>query len=569
MRISATLAGHFVRPMNVQRLVCAAALAVGATTVTTTTGAQALTPVQRTRIDSVFASFDGTTRPGCAVGVGQGGVSLYERAYGMSDLQHGVPLSPQSIFHVASVSKQFAAFAVALLAQDGKLSLDDDVRKHIPELPSYGHTITLRHLIYHTSGIRDQWELLGMAGWRYPVDLFTQDDVLDIVSRQKELNFTPGDEYLYSNSGYSLLAMTVQRVSGKSLREFSDERIFKPLGMARTHVHDDHAMIVPGRTSAYEAGPGGWKISIPSFDTHGATSLFTTVGDLLKWQHNFEAMTVGTSALMKDALTSAVLNNGKPANYGFGISIEKFRGTEAFGHGGADAGYRADIVRFPQHHLEVAVACNFAEATPNVHSRAVAGVVLEGKLDPAPVAAAVAGKPVALSASRLAQLAGTYKARTNDQVLLLSAKEGTLVIDNYGIPMQPVDDRHFTVFATPVEFTGEANAIPTGIEVAALGASMVRMPAFSPRAAGLAQYVGEYWSDELRVSYRVSLKDSTLVLHPFKQSSQPLRPAFVDAFVSGQAGTVRFTRTKGVVTGFRLTGGRTRNMAFVKSRAAR
>ena len=366
---------------SMMKLSALVGLAIG---ISATAAAQTLTPVQIKRIDSVFAQFDGTNRPGCAVGVGQAGLPTYLRGYGMSDLQHGVPITPQSIFHVASVSKQFTAFAVGLLAQDGKLSLDDEVRKYIPELPDYGKKITLRHLIYHTSGIRDQWELLGMAGWRYPDDLFTQEDVLDIVVRQKELNFSPGDEYVYSNSGYSLLAIIVQRVSGKSLREFADLRIFQPLGMANTHVHDDHAMIVPGRTSAFEMGPSGWKISIPDFDTHGATSLFTTVGDLLKWQHNFEAMTVGSPALIKDALTSVVLNPGKPANYGFGISIEKYRGAEAFGHGGADAGYRADVVRFPAHHLEIAVACNFAEATPNTYARAVADIVLEGKLLPRP-----------------------------------------------------------------------------------------------------------------------------------------------------------------------------------------
>ena len=326
---------------------------------TTTVGAQALAPGQIMRIDSVFAQFDGTNRPGCAVGVGQGGVPLYTRGYGMSDLQQGTPITPRSIVHVASVSKQFAAFAIGLLAEDRAISLDDPVRKYIPELPEYQKPITIRHLIYHTSGIRDHWELLGMAGWRYPDDLFTQEDVLDIVIRQKALNFSPGDEYVYSNSGYSLLAMIVQRVSGKSLREFSELRIFQPLGMTSTHVHDDHSMIVPGRTSAFVMGPSGWKLSVPNFDTHGATSLFTTVGDLLKWQHNFESKVVGSPGLIKDALTSAILTNGKPANYGFGISIEKYRGAEGFGHGGADAGYRADVIQFPAHHLEIAVACNF------------------------------------------------------------------------------------------------------------------------------------------------------------------------------------------------------------------
>ncbi len=529
--------------------------------------AQTLTPLQIKRIDSVFAQFDGTNRPGCAVGVGQSGVPLYARGYGMSDLQHGVPITPGSIFHVASVSKQFTAFAIGLLAEDGKVSLDDPVRRYIPELPDYGKPITLRHLIYHTSGIRDQWELLGMAGWRYPDDLFTQDDVLEIVIRQKELNFSPGDEYVYSNSGYSLLAMIVQRVTGKTLREFADLRIFKPLGMTSTHVHDDHAMIVPGRTSAFEMGPSGWKLSIPDFDTHGATSLFTTVGDLLKWQHNFEAMTVGSAGLIKDALTSAVLTSGKPSNYGFGISIENYRGTEAFGHGGADAGYRADVVRFPAHHLEVAVACNFAEAAPNTYSRAVADIVLEGKLEPRVTEAKRAS--VAVTPARLEQLAGAYKASTSDQVFVLSLKDGKLVIDNFGLALEPVDESHFTIFGTPVEFAGPARAKPVAVKIAATGDSMLRMPTFKASVKQLAEFAGSYWSEELRVSYRIEFKDSVLVFHPFKHPARPLQPAFTDAFVAGSAGTVRFVRTKGVVTGFRLTGGRVRNVGFVKGREPR
>ncbi len=529
-----------------------------------TTGAQAqsLTPDQIRRIDSVFAQFDGTARPGCAVGVSQAGTPVYARGFGMSDLQHGVPITPQSIFHVASVSKEFAAFAVALLAQDGKLSLDDEVRKYLTELPDYGHKITIRHLIYHTSGIRDQWELLGMAGWRYPEDLFTQQDVLEIVTRQKELNFTPGDEWMYSNSGYSLIAMIVQRVSGKTLREFSDERIFKPLGMTNTHVHDDHAMIVVNRTSAYEMGPAGWKISIPDFDTHGATSLFTTPGDLLKWLQNFESHTVGSEALSKDQLTSVILTSGKPANYGFGLSLETYRGVPAYGHGGADAGYRADVIRFPNQKLAVAVTCNFAEATPNSYSRAVADILLGDKLTPVPPAPKAG--TVTTSPARLAQLAGVYKSVNSDQAFRITAKDGKLTLENFGLALEAVDESHFTVFGTPVEFIGPPNAVSTGVKVSATGDSMTRMPSFAPTAAQLAEFAGEYWSDELRVSYRVDVKDSSLVLHPFKHPEQVVFPGFPDAFVGGQLGTVHFTRVKGQVTGFRLTGGRVRNVAFTK-----
>jgi CubicO group peptidase (beta-lactamase class C family) len=536
----------------------------------TPAAAQTLDPAATRRIDSVFAQFDGTNRPGCAVGVSLSGKPVYLRGYGMADLQAGVPISPRSIFHVASVSKQFAAFAVALLALDGKLSLDDDVRTHVPELPDYGKKITIRHLIYHTSGIKDQWELLGMAGWRYPDDLFTQEDVLDIVKRQKSLNFNPGDESVYSNSGYTLLAIIVHRVSGKSLRQFSDERIFQPLGMTRTHVHDDHSMIVVGRTSAYEMGPDGWRISIPVFDTHGATSLFTTVEDLLKWQHNFETATVGTKASLAEAERSAMLNNGKPANYGFGISVEDYRGTPAFGHGGADAGYRADVVRFPRHGLAVAVACNFAEAIPSRSARAVADVLLEGKLEPPPAQPTTSG-PVAVSAARLAQLAGVYKATVSDQAYRLAARDGQLVLLNFNLPLQALDQSRFTAAGVVAEFEGPPNAVPVALKVVQGGTvldSMSRMPAFTPNPAGLEDYLGDYWSDELRVSYRVERGDSGLVLRRFKHGPQNLAPIYQDAFVGtgggGGGGTVRFTRVKGKVAGFRLTGSRVRNVEFTK-----
>ena len=529
-----------------------------------TVAAQSLTLAETQRVDSIFAKFDGTSRPGCALGVSRNGDPVYQRGYGMADLQNGLAITPQSIFHVASISKQFTAFAVALLAEDGKLSLDDDVRKYIPELPDYGHRITLRHLIDHTSGVRDQWELLGMAGWRYPDDIFTQQDVLDIVIRQKALNFNPGDEYTYSNAGYTLLAIVAQRVSGKSLREFADERMFKPLGMTRTHVHDDHTMIVPGRTSAYDMGKDGWHISIPAFDTHGATSLFTTVGDLLTWEQNFTTATVGSRALLKEAETTALLNSGRPANYGFGISVGTYRGTPAFGHGGADAGYRADVVRFPAHQLAIAVTCNFAEASPGGYARGVADVLLEGKLAAKPVT--LTRGPVTLAKTRLNQLAGVYKAKASDQVLRIAVKDSSLVVENFGVTLDPVDDNHFSVFGTPVTFDGLPNATPNLMWAVALGDSMFRMPPFAPAVTQLREFAGEYWSDELQVWYRVVMPDSVLTLKRPKNDAAPLSPVFPDAFlVGGGAGTVHFVRTKGKITGFLLTGGRVRNVAFTRS----
>src|SRR5262245_1365974 len=209
----------------------------------------------------------------------------------MANLETDTPVRPSSIFHAASVSKQFTATAIMLLAHDGKLSVDDNIRKYLPEIPDYGTTITIRHLLTHTSGLRDQWELLAFARGRFEEDRITEADVLDIVSRQAALNFKPGAEYLYSNTGFTLLGVIVRRVSGKSLRDFADERIFKPLGMTSTHFHDDYTMVVPGRTSAYAprggsapaTGAARWRVSIPNYDTYGATSLIPTVGEMVRW----------------------------------------------------------------------------------------------------------------------------------------------------------------------------------------------------------------------------------------------------------------------------------------------
>ena len=268
------------------------------------------------RIDAVFAPFDATSSPGCAVAVSRGGQVSYARGYGMANLEYDVAIAPDSIFHVASISKQFAAFSVALLAADGKLSLDDEVRKYVAELPDFGTPVTIRHLMHHTSGLRDQWTLQAYAGWRDD-DLITEADVLTMAARQRGLNFAPGAEYLYSNTGFTLLAVIVKRVSGQSLREFAEARIFAPLGMTRTHCHDDHTMIVRQRTSAYQPRPGGgWRISIPVFDTYGATSLFTTVGDLLRWEQNFVSAQVGGRALVDEAQVSGRLNDGTAIGYG-------------------------------------------------------------------------------------------------------------------------------------------------------------------------------------------------------------------------------------------------------------
>jgi len=334
------------------------------------------------RVDRVFDGWRDTKGPGCAVGVSRGGAVVYEHGYGMANLETDTPVRPSSIFHAASLSKQFTATAIMLLAREGKLSVDDDIRKYVAEIPDYGTPITIRHLLTHTSGLRDQWELIGLSRGRFEENRITEADVMDIVARQKALNFTPGAEHLYSNTGFTLLAVIVKRVAGKSLRALADEQVFKPLGMADTHFHDDYTMLVPGRTSAYVRRAGGWHVSIPNFDVYGATNLFTTVGDLLKWEANFDHPMIGDRALFDQMETPARLTGGDTTAYGFGLAINRYRGQRVVEHDGADAGYRSYVGRFPEHGLAIAVLCNAATANPALLARRVADVYLGDALAP-------------------------------------------------------------------------------------------------------------------------------------------------------------------------------------------
>src|SRR5690349_13597457 len=324
-------------------------------------------------VDRVFESFRGTDGPGCAVGVSRDDKVVLERGYGMANLETDTPIRPSSIFHVASVSKQFTATAIMLLERDGKLSLEDNIRKYLPEIPDYGTPITIRHLLTHTSGLRDQWELLAFARGRFEEDRITEADVLDIVRRQTALNFTPGAEYVYSNTGFTLLGVIVKRVTGQTLRAFADQRIFKPLGMTHTHFHDDYTMVVPGRTSAYEQRDDGtWRVGIPNYDTYGATSLFTTVGDLLIWEANLDHPTVGDAQLIARMEQPTPLTTGDTSLYGLGLALTSYRGARVVEHGGADAGYRSYVGRFPAQGLAIAIACNASTVNTTALARRVA-----------------------------------------------------------------------------------------------------------------------------------------------------------------------------------------------------
>ena len=415
--------------MSAGRGSCTAGAAVGvALAFMAVVGAQSPGAAEA-RVDQVFARWDRLDTPGCAVSVMRDGSVVYARGYGSANLEYDIPITPSSVFHVASISKQFTAMAVALLVSEGRVSWDDDIRRYVPEVPDFGFLITLRHLAHHTSGLRDQWSLLRMAGWRWEEDVVRQADVLDVTSRQRALNFEPGTEFLYSNTGYTLLAVVVKRVSGQSLREFTEARIFAPLGMTATAFQDDHTALVRNRAYAYVRGDEGrYRVSIPDFDTVGATSLQTTVEDLARWDRNFYTAEVGGREVLADLHRRGTLRGDRVISYAVGLAHGVYKGHATVGHGGADAGYRAEFLRFPDKRLSVAVLCNFPSSDPDRLVRAVADAYLEptGSVEAAAVAASSAvasgltvSRPVEADET-LAELSGFYRRVESDTPLHLA-----------------------------------------------------------------------------------------------------------------------------------------------------
>ena len=430
-------------------------------------------------VDAVFARWNATT-PGCAVGVGVKGKPVLARAYGMADLEREVENAPDTIFEAGSVSKQFTAAAVLLLARDGKLSIDDPVRRYVPELPDYGVPLTIRHMLTHTSGLRDWGSVAGIAGWPRTTRVHTHAHVLDIVSRQKALNFAPGTDWSYSNTGYNLSAILVSRVSGQSFADFSRDRIFKPLGMARTSWRDDFKRIVAHRALAYERAAEGYREDMPFENVHGNGGLLTTVGDLLKWNENFVAPVVGDAAFVAQQQMTARLSDGRDQVYAFGLYVRPYRGVREVAHSGSTAGYQAYLTRFPDQHVSVAVLCNAADAAPTQYARAIAELYLGTAL--APVAAAASGgtggrggrgaqtpETVQLSPAELAAYAGRYTSDEAETEFTIAVDNGALVLKQRPDTVRRMRATGKDAFAVPVlgtvTFLRDGGGSVTGLSV--------------------------------------------------------------------------------------------------------
>jgi CubicO group peptidase (beta-lactamase class C family) len=519
-------------------------------------------------VDSIFAPWSRTTTPGCAVGVDKGGMPLLRRAYGMANLETGTPWTTNTISESGSVAKQFTATAVLLLARDGVLSLDDDIIKWIPEVKGFGKQITVRHLLTHTSGLPDRYALHEVQNRPAGVVDHANAEVLSVLAGLRELNFDPGEDYEYSNTGYIVAATIVERAGGKSLQAFTSERIFRPLGMEDTRWREDHRVVVPGRASAYSGTlTSGYRNDHPFTRVIGSGGLLTTVADFLKWEAALQTGT-GPWGAVRDSLQRTMrLNEGTGITYALGVTVSTWRGVPAVTHTGSTGGYRAALFRFPEQNVAVALLCNLGSINPGTTAQRVAALVLGSALAAAPSDPAA----VPVDAATLAGLAGAYYSpRTEQAMILYVTKAGALADSAPGstplIPLAPGRFQYRGSLRTLTVVPAEGGA-PLRVQTSAPNTrsiEYVAVPRAKLDAATLAAYAGDYRSPELDARIRLSVVKDTLRLEHEWRDAEKLVPVYRDGFlIMGSGEVARFERDRrGRITGFVLYAGRVRHLRF-------
>ena len=496
--------------------------------------------------------------PGCAVGVSLNGESVFEKAFGLAEMEHNIANSPQTIYESGSVAKQFTAAALVLLQQDGKLNLDDPVRKYIPELPDYGTPLTIRHLLNHTAGLRDWGSVMALTGVGRGDRVISQAVALDVIYRQKHLDFKPGAEYSYSNSGYQLAAEIVERVSKQKFPAFVEDRLFKPLGMKNSSWRDDYQRIVPGRAQAYsrQGSKAPWRLDMPFMNVYGNGGMLTTVGDLLKWNAMLDSRALGSPLV--DALeTQAVLNDGRKINYGLGLSVETSNdGMKDFTHNGITAGYHTFLARFPDKKLSVAVLCNGTGTSPGGLAYGVYDEIFGPPAEPV---------NVAVTADVLNKYVGIWRDEQTRAPVRFTAENGVLTLN--GARLRPVGEGVFTYGSSRVEFTIDKVGRLVGREVDENGAvhPFFREPQWVPTAAEISSLVGDWYSDEAQAKFTIVVEGGKAFIVNKPIFRLPLEPIYKDHFAASEY-VVWLTRRSGKIDKLHVGADRMRDMLFSRLR---
>ena len=527
------------------------------------------------KIDSIFKNSDNYNSPGYAVGIVRNDSLIFSKGYGMANLEYNVRISPETIFHMASVSKQFTAFSIVLLARQGKLNLDDDIRKYLSWFPDLKEKITIRNLLNHTSGIRDQWQMLAISGTRLD-DVITQDQIIKILSKQQALNFKPGDQYSYSNSGFTMLAEIVKSVTGQTLRQFTDSAIFKPLGMMNTHFHDDYTEIVKNRSYSYDSIDSlHYANSILSYSTAGATSLFTNINDMSKWIMNFYDHKVGDQKDIDQLTQKGRLNNGKELDYALGISVNTYNGYKVFSHNGADAGYRTIISILPDQKMGFIVFSNLAESDPWNKAYSIAALFF-----PDNSKKVSESKKTVDSSNAVMKDSVSFKKYTGDYIsedgvqFGYAIEHGKMYWKTYGQTYLLLKDNSdtFLMATDPTVkfvFNTDANKDMIVDEFWPDNSRHLKKYLSDLKLSDdqLKKYAGTYFCPELDCKYGIILKDHQLVLTNDKYNDVNLKLAgtddlFTDFWWMSHLQIARNNRKQ--ITGFEVNSGRVMHLWFKK-----
>jgi CubicO group peptidase (beta-lactamase class C family) len=529
------------------------------------------------QIDQIFAAYDKSNIPGCNLAVIKDGEIVYQRSYGLANLEHNIPIKRETRFQIGSISKHFTAMSIALLEKEGKLSIDDDIRKYLPEVPDFGTPITINHLLHHISGLRE-WTAIALLSGSRMDDIVMLPDSLDMIARQRELNFKPGEQYLYCNTGYAFLSLIVERASGKPLHQFADEKLFKPLGMKNTLFHSNYKQVIPNFAASYSPdgdGSFGWVPLVQAIP--GSTSVVTTVDDLAKWDQEFyEGKVVGLDVI-KRMHTRGILNSGEVISYAFGLEVKPHLGLKTVSHGGSHAGFRSSLLRYPDQHFTVIVMANRADVFGEELTQKVADLYLAEIYTEKTAETVKEEKPVELTAEKLKSYAGLFYSKKERATHRLFYRDGMLLIAyGPGIPLVPLSETRFQLAPLPfikVEVKNEAGKRQMNLFMLDDLDVYDEVESWEPKPESLAEFAGSYFSPELDVAHPVFYKDGQLFMNLRKLGIAQLVPTFKDAFaldISHLVGgpfklDLVFKRNPaGVVNEFRLHAGRIQNVLFEK-----
>lgn len=497
------------------------------------------TNTMQSKVDALFAHLSKPSFPGCAVSVVQDGKTLFKQGYGLANIENEVPITPKSVFNIGSMSKQFTALAIALLADEGKLSLDDDIWKYLPDMPKLEQTVSIRHLVYHTSGIRNSFPaLLSLAEWR-DIDATSTVDVFKLLKMQRGLNFTPGEQYEYSNSNYILMALIVAKISGFKFGKFMKERIFTPLEMNDTFVNEYFFQLIPHRVDCYFEHKGYWNHEPLTDTVIGSTNIYTNVLDLAKWQDNFRTHLVGNDRVFAQMVECGVLNDGTQLDYAFGLETgpdHQHRGWQIVEHGGSHGGYASHMMRFPQLELSVIVLFNHFLWNSREYAIRLADVFLEDHPQYQHETEETENKEVprafTLTPSQLKEKVGTYFSDEQIAKREISVKDEQLYFNQY--LLLPITENlfYFEVEpATKVEFISADKAQPASMKtITGGGEYLYRMIDHEPAEANLMSYTGKYYSPELDVYWKIKLVDGVLQVVRRKYVESQLTLLLTDIF---------------------------------------